>query len=243
MQNETQRSESRCAEETWFQRHLPQPGHVGRVQYLWKSHSAKLGPGNGRSLSCCSKDVGTRKSLGICTLPSERSKHISIASFCVSESRVASSGLSSRLCSIGGNYGWRESNPSRAQRRRTPHHPMRSRGLQEPGDRRFARDQRARGENLFALDHRTSWDCGTESRALWYEARQPRAGLSHLSFVGALCITPALREGGFWRRWPALGSGRLGETAGAGLTVWRHSFVGISATEFEEIAEAVWPDP
>ena len=152
MQNETQRSESRCAEETWFQRHLPQPGHVGRVQYLWKSHSAKLGPGNGRSLSCCSKDVGTRKSLGICTLPSERSKHISIASFCVSESRVASSGLSSRLCSIGGNYGWRESNPSRAQRRRTPHHPMRSRGLQEPGDRRFARDYRARGENLFALD-------------------------------------------------------------------------------------------
>src|ERR1039457_1146290 len=147
MQNETQRSESRCAEETWFQRHLPQPGHVGRVQYLWKSHSAKLGPGNGRSLSCCSKDVGTRKSLGICTLPSERSKHISTASFCVSESRVASSGLSSRLCSIGGNYGWRESNPSRAQRRRTPHHSrrtphhsMRSRGLQEPGDRRFARD-------------------------------------------------------------------------------------------------------
>ena len=130
--------------------------------------------------------MGTRKSLGICTLPSERSKHISIASFCVSESRVASSGLSSRLCSIGGNYGWRESNPSRAQRRRTPHHPMRSRGLQEPGDRRFARDHRARGENLFALGSRTSWDCGTESRALWYGARQPRAGLSHLSFVGDL---------------------------------------------------------
>ena len=58
MQNETQRSESRCAEETWFQRHLPQPGRVVRVQYLWKSHSAKLGPGNGRSLSCCSKGCG-----------------------------------------------------------------------------------------------------------------------------------------------------------------------------------------
>src|SRR5271157_6070660 len=134
----------------------PLCGDCGAVRctLLWKRSSTKSDPGSGGSSICCSRDVTTRKSLAISTLPSARSKRISTACFCISESRVASSGLSSRLYFIGGNYGWRDSKPPRVQRTRTPLHPARSRGLQEPGDRRFARDHRARGKKLFALDLR-----------------------------------------------------------------------------------------
>src|ERR1035441_10859059 len=197
MQNETQGPESRCAEGAWVPRQLRRLGRVVQVQCLWKRSSAKWDPGNGRSFICCSRDATTRKSLAICTLPSARSKRISTGCFCGSKSRAASSGLSSRLYFIGGNYGWRDSKPPRAQRTRTNHHSARSRGLQEPGDRRFARDHRARGKELSALDLGQAGIGEPRRAGAVVRSAAERAGLSRLS--SSELFSSALLDGGALR--------------------------------------------
>ena len=138
-----------------------------------KKISAKWGLGNVRSSNCFSRDVTIQKSLAICTLPSEPSKHISIACSCVSESRAESSGSSSRLYFIGGNYGRRDSKPPRRPSEREQFIIQR---VAEGCKNREIADSLGTTEHVVKNYLRLIYDkLGLWNRvelALWYEARQ-----------------------------------------------------------------------